>query len=48
MQRDAARSTYLSSQGLRVLRFSNLDVLRDIEAVVGEIGFAVEARRKSP
>lgn len=45
---DAERSAYLGEQGLRVLRFSNVEVLSTIDAVVDEIGFAVQERRKSP
>ena len=45
---DAERSAYLGAQGLRVLRFSNVEVLSATDAVVDEIAFAVESRRKSP
>ncbi len=34
---DRIRDEYLSSFGLRVLRFTNTDVLTDIEGVVGSI-----------
>ena len=37
MEHDRARSAYLESQGLLVLRFSNLDVLRQFENVCSEI-----------
>ena len=37
MEHDRARSAYLESQGLLVLRFSNLDVLRQFENVCAEI-----------
>ena len=35
--RDQARTDYLQTQGIRVLRFSNLDVLRRFEDVCAEI-----------
>ena len=35
--KDAARTAYLQSQGYRVIRFWNNDVLERIEGVVGEI-----------
>jgi len=41
---DRIRDDYLSSLGLRVLRFSNRDVLRNIEAVVKRIGAEIEAK----
>ena len=43
---DAERDAYLSAQGLRVLRFSNLDILRELDGVLNEIAFAVEERKK--
>ena len=48
MQSDAERDCYLSSLGLSILRFSNLDVLQQLDAVVDEIAHAVETRKKSP
>jgi very-short-patch-repair endonuclease len=39
--RDERRTVYLASQGLRVLRFSNLDVLRNLEGVLGVVWGAV-------
>ncbi len=41
---DRIRDDYLSSLGLRVLRFSNRDVLRNIEAVVKRIVEKMEAK----
>jgi very-short-patch-repair endonuclease len=38
---DQRRTAYLSSQGLRVLRFTNLEVLQETEAVVEKIHEAV-------
>ena len=32
---DAVRDAYLASEGLRVLRFSNMQVLQEIDAVAG-------------
>ena len=37
MAQDAARSKYLESQGLRVLRVTNDDVMRGLDAVTREI-----------
>lgn len=37
MAYDARRTAYLEKQGLRVLRFSNLDVLKNFAGVCGEI-----------
>ena len=37
MQKDAERTAYLQSRGIRVLRFSNLDVLQKFRAVCEEI-----------
>ena len=39
---DAARTEYLASVGIRVLRFANADVFHDVEAVVEAIVAAVE------
>jgi very-short-patch-repair endonuclease len=41
---DARRDAYLASQGLRVLRFDNLQVLRESEAVMEVIFGVVEER----
>lgn len=43
-QYDAARTAYLESLGIQVLRFSNLDVLKNFEGVCQTIELAVEAR----
>lgn len=45
---DAARTRYLSSQGWRVIRFWDHDVLRDIESVVDAIWNSVGSRTHSP
>ena len=37
MQKDAERTVYLQSLGIRVLRFSNLDILQKFRAVCEEI-----------
>lgn len=36
-KRDQIRENYLHSLGLRILRFNNLDVLKNIDGVVDEI-----------
>ncbi len=42
---DAKRDAYLKSLGLFVLRFSNLDVLRNIDGVMTTIVHHIEAKR---
>ena len=44
-QNDAERDAYLKSQGLRVLRFSNLEVSQELDAVVGVIFQALDEQR---
>jgi very-short-patch-repair endonuclease len=39
---DARRTTYLESMGYRVMRFSNIDMLTNIEGVMTAIQKAVE------
>ena len=46
-RRDEARTAYLEQQGLRVLRFTDLEVLQQLEAVVDAIFTAVKANIKS-
>jgi very-short-patch-repair endonuclease len=41
VEHDQQRTAYLERQGLKVLRFNNLEVLQEIEAVVEEIYRAV-------
>ena len=41
---DAIRTQYLQSEGLQVLRFSNLDVMRQFRAVCEAIDTTVKAR----
>ncbi len=48
MQRDKQRDAYLASQGLRVLRFDNLQVMKETTAVLEVILREVEAAGKSP
>ncbi|MDD5242318.1 MAG: endonuclease domain-containing protein [Sulfuricella sp.] len=43
-QRDAARDSYLNGLGLQVLRFDNLQVLRELDAVLGVIESVVGER----
>ena len=45
---DAVRSTYLERQGLRVLRFDNLQVLRETDAVMSVIFEALESPHPPP
>ncbi len=33
-ERDRARQMYIEAEGFRVIRFENIDVLRDVEAVL--------------
>jgi very-short-patch-repair endonuclease len=40
---DAARSAFLQKQGYRTIRFTNEDVMSNIEGVVTAIGLALEA-----
>ena len=43
-EKDSARTAYLESQGVQVLRFSNLDVLRRFEDVCAEIDRTAKSR----
>ena len=43
-QYDAARTAYLNSIGIEVLRFSNLDILRNLRGVCQSIDMAVQRR----
>ncbi len=43
-QRDAARTKYLESVGLQVIRFTNADVMTNLEGVVIEIERVVRER----
>lgn len=43
---DLERIKYLSSQGYRVLRFWNNDVIKDIESVIRTIIFAIESQTR--
>ena len=40
---DAERTSYLESQGYKVIRFWNNDVMKDIESVIRAIIFALES-----
>jgi very-short-patch-repair endonuclease len=42
LQRDARRDEWFASRGYRVLRFTNDDVLKNLEGVVMAIGLAAE------
>ena len=46
--KDAARTRYLTSQGYRVLRFWNNDVLGNIEGVMTRIHEALETEAPHP
>lgn len=43
-QKDVARDSYLQGLGLQILRFDNLQVLHEMEAVLGEIARVVDER----
>ena len=45
MEYDRKRTEYLRSQGLTVLRFSNLDVMRQFRSVCEAIDFAVSRNK---
>src|SRR5437867_6158430 len=45
---DQQRTAYLERQGLRVLRFNDLEVLQELEAVVEEICRAVQGTGNPP
>ena len=44
MEYDKSRTAYLESQGLQVLRFSNLDILRQFQNVCTAIDMAAKER----
>lgn len=46
--RDEARTAYLRRQGLHVVRFSDREVLQQLDAVVEALFAAVAAGKKSP
>ena len=48
LRRDTIRDEYLQRRGLRVLRFSNAEVLRNLEAVLEKIRRAVEEAGAHP
>ena len=48
LAKDRLRTVYLQQQGLEVLRFSNLDVMRNLEGVLTEILRWLETRAPSP
>jgi very-short-patch-repair endonuclease len=48
LQRDRSRTAYLQRQRLEVLRFSNLDVLQNLEGVLTELLHWIEARSPHP
>lgn len=43
-ERDAARTRFIESEGYRVLRFWNSDVMSDIEGVLGQISLSLRER----
>ncbi len=47
-EKDKTRTQFLEDQGIRVLRFWDHEVLKETEAVLEAICFAVEKRRKDP
>lgn len=48
LERDRLRTAYLQRRGLEVLRFSNLDVLQNLEGVLTELLRWIEARTLTP
>ena len=48
MTYDAERSAFLSSLGLKVLRFSNRDIDKDFRAVCEQIDMTIQNRMKDP
>ena len=46
--RDAARTARLQKQGYHVIRFTNADVIGNMEAVLAAIGAALAARGPAP
>ena len=46
MEYDEKRTTYMQSQGLQVLRFSNLDVVRKFQGVCEAIDMTAKERTK--
>jgi very-short-patch-repair endonuclease len=48
VERDAARTDYLKSQGYRVLRFWNNEVLNNIDGVIDAIHMALNEDRPPP
>ncbi len=46
LEYDQKRTKYLEAQGLSVLRYSNLDVMRQFRAVCENIDLAISHRRK--
>jgi very-short-patch-repair endonuclease len=47
-RRDEQRTAYLEAQNLRVLRFTDREVLQQLDAVVDAVFAAVSAPSKSP
>jgi len=45
---DAARTKFIENQGLRVLRFSNSDVMENVEGVVTQISLSLWEREGAP
>ncbi len=48
LAKDRLRTAYLQHHGMEVLRFSNLDVIRNLEGVLTEILSWIETRASSP
>lgn len=48
LSKDRLRTAYLQHHGLEVLRFSNLDVIRNLEGVLAEILSWIETRTPHP
>ena len=48
MAYDSERSSFLTSLGLEVLRFSNRDIDRNFHGVCGQIDFSIQSRLQDP
>ena len=44
-QRDAVRTRYLDAQGYRVVRYSNVDVMQNLEGVLMNLAAVIDAMR---
>jgi len=47
-RRDAERTKYLEGQGYRVMRYTNLEVMRNLDGVLEHLTGIIEEMRRSP